>query len=92
MDWISVKDKLPEVGEPVLAFRYRFEIVRLCDIPERGGLVWNDYDDYKKYEDINYFSHWFPIPNKPEGWADISLTWIQLMEIVDKKKGKNESI
>lgn len=65
--WISVKERLPEEGDPVL-IRLKDSVVRLAcyDIEEDSNIYfWND--NYS-YETIRVWdvTHWMPIPSFDE--------------------------
>ena len=60
--WISVKDKMPEKGERVLAYAGGgvFEaFTNINDVWQRGGI-----DFAKWYGEV---THWMPLPNPPKG-------------------------
>lgn len=58
MEWISIKDRLPEQGQEIVGFAY-------CHENEAGAHgVWDETWD--KDEPIGAMTHWIPIPNKPE--------------------------
>lgn len=66
MEWISVKDKVPEVGEDVIVFNETFksiEIKRRLD---------EDYPDHSEHNNriawegiFNEIHYWMPLPPKP---------------------------
>ena len=56
MEWISVKDRLPERNQKVL-------FVSTANFVHRGffnGIVW--WDNYHNYD----ATHWMPLPDPPE--------------------------
>jgi len=57
MEWISVKDRLPEMGQLVVVLR------NLGDGISIYGTHWNDED--LKYMDWNNITHWMPLPSPP---------------------------
>ena len=69
-EWISVKDRLPGIGEFVLVFRSwdgklsqrvdRLELHHDCEKPE-GEQDWYDF----LYSDIYEVTHWQPLPAPP---------------------------
>lgn len=79
MEWISVKEKLPDVGVPVLllqiypqgtAFHCRSDPLKRCFI-YIGGI--RDYDKFFVSKEnqhcskgIPYISHWMPLPEGPK--------------------------
>lgn len=81
MRWISVKDKLPEQSDSVLAWVVEngYEIedgrVELCDYDSAG--FWTSYEGYplqyepnsgllNKEDVYTYITHWMPLPERPE--------------------------
>ena len=60
-EWISVEDKLPEVGKVVLAFGTRSATTGMFQgISRRNDLWW------WKGHTIKHVSHWMPLPELPE--------------------------
>lgn len=64
-EWISVKDRLPELGTDVLCFDQlegmhvqRLEKDTLC------GTVWFDY--YDQGINLDWVTHWMPLPEPPK--------------------------
>lgn len=63
--WISVKDRLPEVGKVVLAFGTRSATTGMFQgVSARNDLWW------WKGHTIKHVSHWMPIPNLPKECDD----------------------
>lgn len=71
-EWISVKDRLPEVGEQVIVYRQKKDhkskkeicfdsIAILC----HDNLVWWN-SHFLGYE----VTHWMPLPEPPKGAKD----------------------
>lgn len=62
MNWISVKDKKPPLGERVLVCGKRGGI-------NIGRLDYEDADDIciEKGNCYRGYTHWMPLPNLPEG-------------------------
>jgi hypothetical protein len=54
-DWISVKDRLPTDGEPVLTYDTEDDVMR-CTSFETWGNVAN----------FDYLTHWMPLPKPPQ--------------------------
>lgn len=59
--WISVNDRLPEVGKVVLAFGTRSATTGMF----QGVCKRNDRWWWKKHT-IKHVSHWMPLPEPPE--------------------------
>ncbi len=64
MNWISVKDRLPEVRKDVLVYDKEYG-TRLA--------YWHDqYEPYEWYEctgcgnTLEYITHWMPLPGEPD--------------------------
>lgn len=55
-EWISVKDRLPEAGKPVLGFESENRI---------GVWMINSHEDYPIFSE--YVTHWMPLPEPPKG-------------------------
>lgn len=70
MEWISVKDRLPELGQWVLAYKqgseYGIYLVKYFYNETLGVCLWYDHNHCGCYEDIEYISNWMPLPNPPE--------------------------
>jgi Protein of unknown function (DUF551) len=75
MNWISVKDKLPEENQRVLTYNSNIEEIRTAYLEKAGCKV--DYSIYTE-DDLwvsenhifkalrGYITHWMPLPEKPE--------------------------
>ncbi len=61
MDWVSVKDRLPESGEAVLTCNQDD-----CDI----GFLSSTNNDGPDWQNLYFFhisvTHWMPLPSPPE--------------------------
>ena len=78
MEWISVKDKLPENRETVLLLHdlcLRKEYDNIYDAPnqivgfyieEINSICLVDLNEYDVYFDMKEFTHWMPLPKPPE--------------------------
>jgi hypothetical protein len=78
MQWISVKDRLPEIGEVVLLYQtYPKDTAFNCraDPLERnftkiGGLRYDEnfisYENQYSDHPLFHISHWMPLPEKPK--------------------------
>lgn len=60
MEWISVKDRLPEEDEEVLYTDTKNIYLGFLD-SERGRVYWTHYD----YLEDKNISHWMPLPMPP---------------------------
>ncbi len=59
MEWISVKDRLPEIGEPVIIYYGRFVAEAMRN--DNGVFVVSCSDE--EAEDV---THWMPLPEPPK--------------------------
>lgn len=69
MNWISVKDRLPEEGVYVLTYLNRDKIYKLNYIIQCDKPIWAcilERDEYK-------VTHWMPLPYPPTIASDIYL-------------------
>jgi len=65
MEWISVKDRLPEKGNPVSVVVEHMGSVRVglgyCEVYR---------DEFRQWEDVGGFkinvTHWMPLPEPPK--------------------------
>lgn len=66
-EWISVKDRMPEEGEPVLIRAGANMIVAKHDGNDKAwypaGVTGRDVDVVFCYHDV---THWMPLPGEPE--------------------------
>lgn len=63
MEWISVKDRLPEKEIDVLVYNgVAFSVSAL--IYKYGNDGWHERGDGYDY---GYVTHWMPLPKSPEG-------------------------
>lgn len=66
-EWISVKDRLPEKGQEVLAYRGGF-IGDLMDVyTYLGDDRWEDDYGYWETAETEGITHWTPLPEPPKG-------------------------
>ncbi len=77
MKWISVKDRLPEIGMVCLLYiTYPKDTMFNClanplnrDFHRVGGLRYDgkfiSYEDHYSENGIEYVSHWMPLPELP---------------------------
>jgi hypothetical protein len=70
-EWISVKDRLPEYGQPVLVCDVREDYVGMAVLQPAKRFVFSkskDYWDWDRMEcQIDEFTHWMPLPVPPKG-------------------------
>lgn len=63
--WISVKDRLPKDGETVLVFDQIEKITAFTFAKDSVyGKCW--YDDYEQGINLDWVSHWMPLPEAPK--------------------------
>lgn len=62
MEWISVKDKMPEFDEYVLIYA-KGEIVRAFLYTTKYGNFWSTCEDDIRHADV---THWMPMPQPPK--------------------------
>lgn len=68
-EWISVKDRLPEIGQEVLVFRPYAHIHydKNITIDARSGSERMVYDGARHdWHKPNYVTHWMPLPEAPK--------------------------
>lgn len=69
--WISVKERLPEEGEPVMAWNSGGWCEKpwachvICDY--RDG-EWREVQERDLYPGV---THWMPLPPEPRGWESL---------------------
>lgn len=81
MDWINVKDRLPQmkegslvgedkitqrVSDPVLAYVSNGDIEIAC-YWEKDGFCNAKYGEY-----LNNVTYWMPLPEPPEDWVEVT--------------------
>jgi hypothetical protein len=73
-NWISVKDKLPTVGENVLAsVDGKLQIMTYGSWPENGKtqyawcMVYDGLDGDGYFDEDYNVTHWMPLPEVPKG-------------------------
>ena len=62
-EWISVKDRLPEVGKRVLAVCTFGVEVFIFVVDDCGYRKW--IGDYNMVYPFGYIKHWMPLPEPP---------------------------
>lgn len=60
MEWISIKDQLPEIAEDVLIHERGLQEPY---VGWRTGESWSSYNEYMDQKDI---THWMPLPKPPQ--------------------------
>ena len=74
MDWIKVEDRLPEVGERVLAINTEEQKVCVFTAPVKGSWLydnkpstrWFEYIEVNSCIHFNRVTHWMPLPEPPK--------------------------
>jgi len=63
MEWISVKDRLPDCNDKVLVYDDYLERV----LPAEFNRVFEDiYDNCESFITHRYITHWMPLPEPPK--------------------------
>lgn len=65
MEWISVKDRMPENEVRVLAIDNLSVIRVLVQNPFEGLEDWYDEEDFNRCNDGYDVTHWQPLPEPP---------------------------
>lgn len=60
-EWISVKDRLPDHREEVLAFSPQYKEYMMGHVFEWVGTVVCEFDEYV----LTKVTHWMPLPEPP---------------------------
>lgn len=63
--WISVKDRLPEINEPVLVHCWGYISIAWRATGDNGGWYWNSQMSYP--EEMVDTDYWMPLPELPGG-------------------------
>lgn len=63
MEWISVKDRLPEEGVPVLVCRL---IMTSVKYQQEAVYIEEDWQDGIYFYGISNVTHWMPLPEPPD--------------------------
>lgn len=65
-EWISMKNRLPEIGVKVLIFDYYNDFdVWFLELDETDDIVhWEDQNGY--WYPLHDATHWMPLPEPPE--------------------------
>jgi lipopolysaccharide biosynthesis protein len=76
MNWINVKDKLPELGQKVLAYRNYgvsfggypsgIYIAIFAHINHYIFIIADNETNHNNYRPMIEFSHWMSLPEKPQ--------------------------
>ena len=67
IDWISVKDRLPEKSVPVLICAAGHRVTAYYDKVKE---VFRLTEDENLYYLTEYVTHWMPLPEPPESKSD----------------------
>ena len=59
-EWISVKDRLPEKGKDVIAYRNRTKELLFCVLCEKH------WESKNAILSLGAITHWIPIPEPPK--------------------------
>lgn len=62
-DWISVKDRLPPTGVPILIYVYNIEEMTVVSL-DHDGLGFSNDDEWFNIKNIH---HWRHLPKPPKG-------------------------
>ena len=68
MEWISVKDRLPDHGQQVIGF-IPDEFIFTCDYDQELGFCdyWDIETENMYYRPFNdHVTHWMPLPEAPK--------------------------
>lgn len=65
-EWISVKDRLPDKGQDVLAYRGDFNGDMMNTYTYLGSENWEDDYGYRGSTEHEGITHWMPLPEPPE--------------------------
>lgn len=60
-EWISVKDRLPDKDGQYLVYGLGVTVAFLNMRDE----CWDDADGDDYWKDLDYFTHWMPLPEAP---------------------------
>ena len=65
-EWISVKDKLPELHEEVLVCNEEYGLSELgfATVAVLDGTDW--IETWDRRTEIHYITHWMPLPEPPK--------------------------
>jgi hypothetical protein len=73
MEWVNVKDRLPELEQPVLVLNEYQDIWAAMRTDNEDGWLWASYDfgplnmpDSYLSDDDYHFTHWMPLPKTIE--------------------------
>lgn len=66
-DWISVDDRLPDMGQPVIEWGAHEYPTTAYRVNTHNGFRWRTYSDG---EVIAGVTHWMPLPEPPSGDKD----------------------
>ena len=67
MEWISVKDRLPELDEPVLVFsKGDYKLSALCKEIPTFEETFKAFDYWEDIDELHHVTHWMPLPEPPK--------------------------
>lgn len=84
MNWISVKDKLPKEGEPVLLCNWAGAVQKRTYYRDRDDVsdFWQDVGDHHDGVPIDVGDHWMPLP-PPAAFPKLAATIERLTGLVE---------
>ena len=65
MNWIDIKDALPEIGQEVLVYRGNCRGNLMNVYTYLGDDMWEDDYGYWQHADGEGITHWMPLPEPP---------------------------
>jgi hypothetical protein len=73
--WVSVEERLPEIGVKVLGYNEHFRIYEIAErwthkydqyVPQENGLFKKEQREIEYFGDNNVMTHWRPLPTPPK--------------------------
>jgi hypothetical protein len=65
-EWISVKDRLPEIGVDVLISYGGLPFYHLAFLTHNGDIKWFNGNHSNTEYSLDDVTHWMPLPKPPE--------------------------